>query len=91
MGSRFGLMAMNRVLGERELSGGPDTSEMTNLMHDYQARFGAEALRELYAAKGHDMHATLEACRDILAGNKHGFITGGDRGEIITTSIRMGE
>jgi hypothetical protein len=67
MGS-LSIRGMNYVVGVREMNNQPsiDFSEMLAVMEAYRAKFGGEALRALYAAKGSDQ-ATIAACREILA------------------------
>jgi hypothetical protein len=87
------IRSMNYVIGTRELNmsqSNPEISGMIATMDAYKAKFGGEALRELYAAKGNDWQATISACRDILNGQKHGMVAGGARAVSMTTTVSQG-
>ena len=94
MGSMLNIIAMHRVQAAREEMGNMpgDYAESDKVMNAYKDRFGSDALRELYAAKGHDFRATVEAAREIMAGNKFGMVSGGARGPLsMTTSVGQGD
>jgi hypothetical protein len=94
MGS-MSIRNMNYVVGTREIvmsqPSSINISEMIAVMDAYKARFGSDALRELYAAKGYNDQATIAACRDILDGHKHGLVVGGALAPLMNTSVSTGE